>query len=165
MSAKRRASRFIVPVYRGWNRLRNGSRTVGAVIIVMTSDGYVLLVRNSYQSGWGLPGGFLQRREDVKRCAERELFEETGLLLSLDAKNSVAHVERSANNVTFVFVYESDRASASLKLRRPTKLLGRIEILGRDWFHLSNLPQLKRGTKDLFSAAGFHQYPAIQDLR
>lgn len=42
----------------------------------------VLLIQRGehpYMNAWALPGGFLRRDETVEHCAQRELFEETGL--------------------------------------------------------------------------------------
>jgi len=62
--------------YRAYNRLRNGSRTVGAAAIVLNARDDLLMVRLSYRSGRGLPGGFCARGEDPHLTASRELLEE-----------------------------------------------------------------------------------------
>jgi len=155
--SKRSASKVLVPLYRAFNRIRNGSRTVGAVVILVTADGFILLVRNSYESGWGLPGGFLHRRESIHACAARELREETGIKLELDHLESRAVIEKRSKNVTFVFTCMT-RSRQESSIKRPTGLLRRSEILGIEWFPLSHMPKLKRGTRELLVAAGFHQY-------
>ena len=46
---------------------------------------YVLLIQRGndpYKGYWAFPGGFLNMDETVARCAERELKEETGIVLT-----------------------------------------------------------------------------------
>ena len=46
---------------------------------------YVLLIQRGnepYKGCWAFPGGFLEMDETVARCAERELEEETGIVLT-----------------------------------------------------------------------------------
>ena len=46
---------------------------------------YVLLIQRGnepYKGFWAFPGGFLEMDETVARCAERELEEETGIVLT-----------------------------------------------------------------------------------
>jgi ADP-ribose pyrophosphatase YjhB (NUDIX family) len=55
----------------------------GATGIVEDAKGHVLLVRHSYKSGWGLPGGGVQQGEPPDQAVLRELKEEVGLVRSL----------------------------------------------------------------------------------
>jgi 8-oxo-dGTP pyrophosphatase MutT (NUDIX family) len=50
----------------------------GVGVFVRCGD-RVLLVRSTYQSWWGLPGGRVSRGEEPRAAAARELREETGL--------------------------------------------------------------------------------------
>jgi len=56
--------------------------TVGVAVIVMRNN-EILLVRRtgSYAGMWCIPCGHLEWDEEVRAAAERELFEETGLLV------------------------------------------------------------------------------------
>jgi len=60
---------------------------VGAVVI---HEGRVLLVKRKKppaQGLWAIPGGRIKLGETLKQAAERELFEETGILI--DAKQPI----------------------------------------------------------------------------
>ena len=62
------------------------SVTADAVLFA-EKDGqmYVLLIQRGndpYKGYWAFPGGFLNMDETVARCAERELEEETGIVLT-----------------------------------------------------------------------------------
>jgi 8-oxo-dGTP diphosphatase len=55
-----------------------------AAAALVEKDGKVLLTRRvnePYQGLWTLPAGFVDAFEDPARAAEREVFEETGLLV------------------------------------------------------------------------------------
>ncbi|MBN1966188.1 MAG: NUDIX hydrolase [Anaerolineae bacterium] len=62
-------------------RLRQARYTVGAVGVVFDDDGRILLLEHVFHPyyPWGLPGGWVDRREDPAAAVERELREETGL--------------------------------------------------------------------------------------
>jgi 8-oxo-dGTP diphosphatase len=62
-------------------RLTHARFGVTAAAIVLNTDGHVLLLKHTFRpgSGWGLPGGFLQRGEHPEVALRRELQEEVGL--------------------------------------------------------------------------------------
>lgn len=55
----------------------------GALVLIWHKD-RVLLVRNSYQPLWSLPGGTIDRHEEADAAAVRELNEELGIKLKKD---------------------------------------------------------------------------------
>ena len=57
-------------------------RPLNIVVGSVLKDGKCLLIRRTkepYKDYWSIPGGKLERGEDVQRAIERELKEETGL--------------------------------------------------------------------------------------
>ncbi len=54
---------------------------IGINMVALDDQGRVLLLKHVFHptAPWGLPGGWLGRREDPKQCVLRELREETGL--------------------------------------------------------------------------------------
>jgi ADP-ribose pyrophosphatase YjhB (NUDIX family) len=56
---------------------------VGAVAVVIDDSGSVLLFRHTYRNDypWGLPGGWIKASEEPTDAIEREVLEESGLLI------------------------------------------------------------------------------------
>ncbi len=110
------------------------SYTVGAFCVIERSDGAVLLVRQSYRSGWGLPGGLAERGEAIEACARREAYEELGLDIELVGEPSVV-VDAPTRRVDVVF-----RARPGPGADPDALTLGWPEILAASWFPASALP-------------------------
>ena len=62
--------------------LPNSIRLVTAALVV-DECGRVLLEKRSDNGFWGLPGGAVEVGESVLECVVREVFEETGLVVSV----------------------------------------------------------------------------------
>ncbi len=60
-----------------WRVLR--PKRLAAAAIVRNQEGHVLLVENSYCSGWRLPGGGIEAHETAAEALTRELQEEVNL--------------------------------------------------------------------------------------
>jgi 8-oxo-dGTP diphosphatase len=68
-------------------RLLNPSVMVGAMALIQDDAGRVLILEHTYRRTvpWGLPGGWLKHNESPEVGLAREVFEETGLTVSVDA--------------------------------------------------------------------------------
>jgi ADP-ribose pyrophosphatase YjhB (NUDIX family) len=53
--------------------------SVGVLGLVVDEDGKILLVEQTYRSGWYLPGGGVRRKEPLEGALRRELREEVGV--------------------------------------------------------------------------------------
>lgn len=72
----RMVSRLVLqPMHRQMRGMTLGTRTV-----VLDEGSRVLLVRHSYAPGWLLPGGGVERGEDIFAAAIRELREEAAIV-------------------------------------------------------------------------------------
>lgn len=57
-------------------------KRIGAAAILTDSEGRVLLVKHSYgKLNWDLPGGKAEANESAQETAQREVLEETGLIV------------------------------------------------------------------------------------
>jgi len=118
-------------------RLVAPSFTVGAICLIERPDGHVLLVRQAYRNGWGVPGGLLKRREDPGVGARREVFEEVGIAVELIGAPAVV-IDPDPQRVDLV--YRARPLSLSeVGEARPNS----PEIVEVGWFAPDALPQLQ----------------------
>jgi 8-oxo-dGTP diphosphatase len=69
---------------------------VGAAVIVFNDQNQVLLFQHTYRSpyAWGLPTGWLKRGEDPAQAIEREVYEESQLVVKVTGLLSVSAARR-----------------------------------------------------------------------
>lgn len=126
---RRRAVRAVSPSF-----------TVGAMCFIERTDGALLLVRHSYRERWGVPGGLLQRGEDVEVGACREVHEEVGLAVELLGEPAVV-VDAAPQRVDVVF-----RARPATVGGTEPDVAGSAEIVEARWFAPDSLPELQYET-------------------
>jgi 8-oxo-dGTP pyrophosphatase MutT (NUDIX family) len=86
----------------------NDQFLVGVTGIFFDEDKRVLLVKHSYRGNgaWSLPGGYAKAGEHPKEAIEREVKEETGLIVSADEKLKIRTDRDSARlDITYVGVF------------------------------------------------------------
>ena len=116
------------------------SFSVGAMCLIEDGDGRVLLVRQPYRPGWGLPGGFLKRSETPEACAVREVREEVGLEVELTGPPRLVIDER-ARGVEAVFRARAVRPADLEHVRAVSP-----ELVETGWFPPDALPALQKET-------------------
>lgn len=122
------------------------SYTVGAVAVVRRDDGRILLVRQRYRVGWGLPGGLLSRREAPEDAVRREVAEEVGLDVAVDGEPRVV-VDPGPQRVDVVYL--ADLApGVDPDAARPVS----AEIVEVRWCALDGLPNIQHETRTALAA-------------
>jgi mutator protein MutT len=113
-------------------RLTHTRFTVTAGAIIFNDQKQVLLLKHRFRagSGWGLPGGFLERGEQPVEALRRELREEIGL----EVEDVEVFAARSFKKPKQVEVLFRARANANVK-----PLTMEVERAG--WFSLDSLPE------------------------
>jgi len=137
----------VLPVrVRRWSmRVTHTRFTVTAGAIIFNDRGQVLLLKHRFRagSGWGLPGGFLERGEQPVDALRRELREELGLEIE-DVEIFTARSFRKPKQVEVLF---RGRADGPVNPRT-------MEVERAEWFSLDALPEgLPRDQRRLIEQA------------
>lgn len=108
--------------------------TVGAVVVDRDAR-RVLLLKHvlRWGSGWGIPGGFLERGEHPEDAVRRELREEAGLELE-EARIVFARNLKKINQIEIMFLCRA--AGGAAVAVAPHSL----EIVDAKWFDVNALP-------------------------
>ena len=106
------------------------SFTVSAAAIVTNEEGKVLLLNHVLRpdSGWGYPGGFVNKGEQAEDAIRREVREETGIDLD---KLELHDVRNSGTHIEILFVAKSV-GEPEVRSR---------EIIELGWFGIDDFPQ------------------------
>ena len=117
---------------RRWSmRLTHPRFTVTAGAIILNDSKQILLLKHRFRagSGWGLPGGFLEKGEQPLDALRRELREEIHLEVS-DVEIFTARSFKKPRQVEVLF-----RCRASGEVTPHT-----MEVERAEWFSLDSLP-------------------------
>ena len=119
------------PLKRLSMRLVHARFTATAGAIVLNSENRVLLLKHRYRSGsgWGIPGGFIERDEQPIEALRRELLEEVGLAIS-DVKIVHARSFTHLQQIEILFV-----CHATGEVHPQSN-----EVLEAQWFSCDELP-------------------------
>jgi len=129
--AVRRIWRFLSPGMRArLVRSVQTSFTVSAAAIVTNEEGKVLLLNHVLRpdSGWGYPGGFVNKGEQGEDAIRREVREETGIQLD---KLELHDVRNAGTHIEILFVAKSV-GEPEVRSR---------EIIELGWFGIDDFPQ------------------------
>ena len=111
--------------------------TVGAVGVLLDASGErVLLVEHVFHAvrPWGLPGGWINRREDPSHAVEREFHEETGLRVRAVRPLVVRLSRNMRGHMDLVYLCVLDGEREPIRLSQ--------ELLAYRWTPLDDLPPL-----------------------
>jgi ADP-ribose pyrophosphatase YjhB (NUDIX family) len=117
--------------------------TAGVVGVVIDDAGRVLILEHvfHFEQPWGLPGGWLSRREDPETGMTRELIEELGLPVKVE-RLLLARAHPHRSHLDFAYLCRARGPIAHLS----------SEILDFGWFDPSELPSLYQFQHDAVAA-------------
>lgn len=116
-------------------RFVNDQFLIGTTGIFFNDKKEVLLVKHTYRNStsWSLPGGYLKSREHPKETLEREVYEETGIVVSADEQLKI-RTDRDFSRLDITFVGTYLRGDF-----RPSK-----EVSEAKFFSFESLPLLSK---------------------
>lgn len=77
---------------------------VGVTGVIVTKDNKILLLKHTYRKiAWSLPGGYIKAKEHPKEALEREIEEETGLIISADMRYKI-RTDRDTARLDIVYI-------------------------------------------------------------
>jgi 8-oxo-dGTP pyrophosphatase MutT (NUDIX family) len=123
----------------------------GATALVVDERGYILLGQRSDNGLWSLPSGIAEPGEEMAVTCAREVLEETGIMIEVDALISIRSIGPTTypNGDVTLFVDHFFRC-------RPiggTAVVGDDESLAVGWFDPDELPEPTSGSLATMLAA------------
>lgn len=77
---------------------------VGVTGVIVTKDNKILLLKHTYRKiAWSLPGGYIKAKEHPKEALEREIEEETGLIISADTRYKI-RTDRDTARLDIIYI-------------------------------------------------------------
>lgn len=107
--------------------------SVGVLGLVVDKAGRILLVEQTYRSGWYLPGGGVRRKEPLDDALRRELREEVGVEPTAPPRLHGVYWNFAESKSDYVAVFVVERWT-----RRPASS---IEIVNDGFFAPDDLPE------------------------
>lgn len=89
---------------------------LAAAVLVRDHAGRMLMVRTDYRDGLVLPGGVVEFGESPLAAAEREVREETGLVVAATRMLVVEHLRRGDGLTGLRFIFDVPRIPADAPL-------------------------------------------------
>ncbi len=125
-----------------------GIPTLGVRAIVLNKNNEILLVKHSYEAGWFLPGGKVDRNESIQAAIKRELIEETGVCVVGEPKLFAFYINNILGATDYPFVFVVDEYY-KIDANSP-------EIAEYRWYKYNELPETtspgsQRRLKEYFS--------------
>lgn len=131
--------RFVFFLHRNCMKLRDvcyyllKKSTLGVRAIVLNEHNQILLVKHTYQPGWYLPGGGVERGEAFATAIIRELQEEAGVIVAQEPElfGIYLNLSRGVSDYPVLYIVKEYSLVPS----------NSPEIKEKGWFDYSQLPK------------------------
>lgn len=129
--------------------LINPKFVVGTAILVFNDCGEILLFKHTYRKKylWGLPGGYMARGENPDQTIQRELLEESGLLVN---NLQLKEIFRSREMPRLEIIYTGE-------LKNWGAFSPSIEVSEARFFSVNHLPSILPGHNQIIKRYSSHR--------
>lgn len=129
--------RRLPPSLRWWTLHRSNDRfLIGVLGMVVDSEDRVLLLEHRFRVPWrwGLPGGFVRRGESLEASLRRELMEEIGLEVDVEAEPFDVELTVRSGHLSATFLARPRQLPSELRIQ------DKAEILDGEFFGPGDIP-------------------------
>lgn len=129
-------------------RLFAPQHRIGVSVILLNPDQQILLLKHVYHPTlpWGPPGGWLDKGEDPRTGAARELWEETGITAEIGPLLILEH-QTPPDHIGIAYLAQLTTPSPTV----PFQLSH--EIITAEWFSAAALPPISSFTRRAITLA------------
>lgn len=106
---------------------------IGGILVVENKEKEILLVQERDSRKWNFPAGTRDPGEDIKKCAIREGFEETGFMFELT--DAVGIYQENSKQDRFGFVFTAKIIGGRKTIQN--------EIIDVQWFSYSEMEAMQ----------------------
>ncbi|KAK3320886.1 NUDIX hydrolase domain-like protein [Cercophora scortea] len=130
-----------------------GERLVAGVVPLSADKTYVLMIQSTRRKGWVLPKGGWEMDEECTQAAEREAWEEAGIVVQIDydlgeIEDSRPPKKRSKEKERSLFqFYEATVTSEADDWPEKDKRERKWFTYAEAWEHLKDRPELQSALK------------------
>jgi len=98
------------------NQIEHPKKTIASGALIFDENDRFLVVKPSYKSYWHIPGGIVEKNESPLEACEREVFEETNLMLKPSEVAAIVYRCMPDEEIdSLVFIFHCGKIGPDLK--------------------------------------------------